>query len=210
MNYIKNFIKILLLAQCLLLSCEYKVVTTEQNILNLADFVKCPFNEEFDDKTNLEKYVLKKFGKPDSVRKRRAPFGDIDIINKIDLRYEKNYSFSIYRGVKKRFEFFRNIKIFNYSDLKYGINEKTTIRDIESLFGKPEMAIKGSRTSILPNGYADSRDDDTLYAYRYNNGDNLYYYFIDFGFKEGKLNSIYIDAYFGRETVKLFKPVIQQ
>ena len=148
MRYVKNLIKILLLVQCLLLFCvcdkkevEKEIVTTEQNILNLADFVKFPFKDEFNNKTNLEKYVLKKFGKPKYTRKLRTCLYDHSEINveRISIVYDES-SFEICRGVSKRFEVFESIyNIPDNIDLKYGIKKKeTTIKDIESLFGKPE------------------------------------------------------------------------
>ena len=53
MNYLKRLVKILFFAQCFLLFCvcdkKEATITTEQNKLNLADFVKWPFNiEKFD------------------------------------------------------------------------------------------------------------------------------------------------------------------
>ena len=145
MNHTKNIVKILLLVQCLLLFCacdkKEEIVTTEQNILNLADFVKCPFKDEFDDKTSLEKYVLKKFGKPKSIEKLRTWLYDHSevIVDRIHIEY-KGYSFEICRGVSKRFEVFERIyNIPDDIDLKYGIKkQETTIKDIEKLFGKPE------------------------------------------------------------------------
>ena len=147
MNYVKNLIKILLFAQCFLLFCacnKKEVITTEQHKLNLADFVKCPFNEEFGENTNLEKYVLKKFGTPDSTRKWRSQIADHDerVADKIELMYE-NCEILIYRWVsKKRFEIFKGIFMLDYTDLKHGINKETTTKDIERIFGKPERAEK--------------------------------------------------------------------
>ena len=212
MNYVKNLIKILVIAQCLFFcACNKKetakveaieveatvVETTEQNILNLADFVKCPFNEEFNNKTNLEKYVLKKFGKPDKLGKGRTSLGDADtaniIIDEIWLRYyekypdDGKYSFVIHRGISKRFEVFARIHIWNFTDLKYGINEKTTIRDIENLFGEPESVKRGPREDGRPYSFID-------YEYWYSNDDNLYFYRFDLGFRDGKLYSIYIET----------------
>ena len=177
MNYIKHLIKILLLAQCFLLFCEYdkKVVTTEQNISNLADFVKCPFNEEFDKNTDLEKYVLKKFGKPDIIEKWRDWLGDHSerFGDKIRLVYDGKYLFYIHRWVfkSKKFEIFKGISIYNYADLKHGINKETTKKDIENLFGP----LKG-----IDTGY---------YCY---NPDGPYIYHFNIGFEKGKVYSISI------------------
>ena len=195
MNHVKNLVKILLLAQCLLLCCvcgnkETAILEpTEQQRLNLANFVKCPFKEEFKNNTNLEKYVLKKFGKPDNFGKVKSGFGDAgneDIFGyEIWLNYtEKNPGarFTIFRGisvngVSKKFEIFKYLSIYNLTDLidfKYGINIKTTTRDIENLFGK---------SGNLEKKYYDS-----------DNEDSPYYYFLTFGFEEGKLNSLYIET----------------
>jgi len=137
MKYLKNLLIILL---CLLLfcSCDEKI-TKEQKIQmksNLIDFVKCPFNEEFKKNTNLEKYVLKKFGKPDSASKSRGAINDFSkiIAEHIHITY-KDYIFWLNRGVNKRFEVFTKIFIKNFTGLKYGINKDTTIKDIEKLFG---------------------------------------------------------------------------
>ena len=199
MNYVKNLLKILLLAQCFLLSCVYDkkeevVVTTEQNRLNLADFVKCPFNEAFDDKTNLEKYVLKKFGKPDSFQKARGTYDQDNkvLTDWIEIVYEK-YTFEIYKGVinNKRFEIFRKIYIDDYTDLKNGINNETTIKDIERIFGRPREA------KYLQREESDE-GNDTIYHYNYNDYDNNspYYYHLDIGFRREKLNSIGININF--------------
>jgi hypothetical protein len=163
MNHIKNIVKILLLAQCLFLFCvcdkkevEKEIVTTEQNILNLADFVKSPFKDEFNNKTNLEKYVLKKFGKPKYTRKWRAALSDHSEVSveRTSIVYKKS-SFEICRGLSKRFEVFESIyNIPDNIDLKYGIKKKeTTIKDIEGLFGKPEKV--------------DIDQDSTSYIYIY-------------------------------------------
>lgn len=200
MNHVKNLINILLLVQFFLFcACNEKKATvyyeeetaikiTEQNKLNLVDFVKCPFDEEFDDKTNLEQYVLKKFGKPDKFGKGRAPLGDAsgaDIItDKIWLRYDRKYSFIICKGVSKKFEVFDEIYIYNFIDLKYGINEETAIRDIESLFGKPKR-IQQKRNDTYSY---------TIYYYDFDNKDNPYIYFLYFGFRDEKLHSIEIEA----------------
>ena len=180
MKYVKNLVKILFLAQCLLLFCtcdKKEVVTTEQNILNLADFVKCPFNEEFDSNTNLEKYVLKKFGKPKYIRKWRAPLYDYSkvVADQIYIQYV-GYSFDIYRGVFKKFEVFKNIYIRrDYTDFKYRINNETTIQDVERLFGKPE-----------------SVDDRDSYFYIYS-PEGPYQYHLRIAFIDGKIYSISID-----------------
>jgi len=198
MKYVKNLIKILVIVQCLFFcACNKKEATTvetiveptEQNILNLADFVKCPFNEEFNNKTNLEKYVLKKFGKPNKVTKSREGLNDADediIVDKIWLEYtEKDpgdrYSFTIHRGISKRFEVFTKISIYNFIDIKYDINEETTIEDIENLFGKlNELNIRRIDNDIK-----------TYYDALYN-PDGPYVYHLDIGFKNGKLNYIHI------------------
>ena len=187
-NYIKRLVKVLLLAQCFLLFCVHdkkEVVTTEQNKLNLADFVKRPFNEEFDDNTDLEKYVLKKFGKPDSIRKWRDILYDHSevVADKIQLSYKK-YSFVIYRGVfkKKKFEVFQRISVPDYIDLKHGINKETTIKDIERLFGKPEKIENIQRTE----GYLGC---DIYYCYYvYINKQYIHRYDLEIGFKNGKLD----------------------
>ena len=204
MNYVKNLIKVLLLAQCLLFCvCDKKEIkTTEQNILNLADFVKCPFNEEFKNNTNLEKYVLKKFGKPDVFGKGRTSLGDAAnayiIIDEIWLEYlkkdpdDKYSSFIVYRGVSKRFEVFSKIYIQNFIDLKYGINEETTMRDIENLFGRP--ILKGRPEEVQKRRQKGSRYGYTgSYYYLYN--EDPYVYHLDFEFEKGKLDSIHIKVH---------------
>ena len=186
MNYIKNLIKVLLFAQCLFLFCvcdKKEIVTTEQNILNLADFVKCPFKEEFDDKTDLEKYVLKKFGKPYTTNKlRRALYDHCEVVvDKIKIEYEESL-FRIHRGVSKRFEVFERIYgIPDDADLKYGIKRKeTTIKDIERLFGKPEVV------TIIK--------DFTSYKYTYNTNQYKYKYDLDIRFINGKYIFLSIDT----------------
>jgi len=183
MNYLKTLVKILLIGQCFLLCvCDTKkekaaVVTPEQQELNLTDFVKCPFNEEFNDKTNLEKYVLKKFGKPDKLKKWRGPLdktaGANIITDEIEIGYSAKYAFGIQRGVSKKFEVFETIAIKNPTnvDLKYGINEETTMRDIKNLFGEPLEAKEGS------------------YYYRYSsyNSGGAYVYHLHIYFENGKL-----------------------
>ena len=198
MNYIKNLMKILLFAQCLLFyACDKKeteiieIKITEQNILNLADFVKCPFNEEFKKNTNLEKYVIKKFGKPDEFGKGRDTLGnavvaDI-IIDEIWLKYSEKmpgdiYSFRIYRGVSKRFEVFAGIYINKFTDLKYGFNEETTIKDIDNLFGKPKE-----------HGIKRKGNDIKQYYYCYSN-DGPYVYHLYIRFTDEKLDSIDINT----------------
>jgi len=189
MNHVKNLIKILLFTQCLLLCCvcnkkEEIIVTTEQNILNLADFIKCPFNEEFKKNTNLEKYVLKKFGKPDRVIKDRGPLGHGDAENIITdiiiLQYfvenpSDKYEFAIKKGVSKRFEFFKYISIFNLTDLKYGINKKTTMRDIENLFGKPILDGRDEEVENLRRKGSDAYSYTGSYRYGHSNDGHLYY-----------------------------------
>ena len=195
MKYVKNLVKILLLAQCLLLFCTCnkkeettEIETTEQNELNLADFVKCPFNEEFKSNTNIEKYVLKKFGKPDEVIKVRGPLDDTTgadiIIDHIELRYSEKYSFVIYRGISRKFEIFSRIYMYKFIDLKYGISEKTSIRNIENLYGNPESVKKRPRTKDRPYSFTD-------YRYSYSSDDS-HEYFLYFGFLEGRLHSIEI------------------
>ena len=187
MNYVKNLIKVLLIVYCFSLSAcgdkkevigdKKEVITAEQQKLNLADFVEWPFNEKFNDKTDLEKYVLKKFGKPDSTRKWRAPLGDAYYrevpADKIQIEYE-SYSFEIYRWVykKKRYEIFKGISIYDHTDLKHGINEKTTIKDIERLFGKP--------------------DSVGNYSYSYLYTTDKYSYHFDIVFIGGKLTNLSI------------------
>jgi hypothetical protein len=190
MNYVKNLVKIILLAQCLFLFCacdKKEIVTTEQNRLNLADFVKCPFNEVFDNKTNLEKYVLKKFGKPEKVWKWRDVVNDSSdvLVDVIDIEYE-NYLFVIKKGVKKNFEVFTQIFILNFLDLKYGINKETTMRDIENLFGQPYEA------KIIKRKEKDE-EDGAAYYYIYGEN-NRYVYHFSIGFIKGKLNSMGIDV----------------
>jgi hypothetical protein len=203
MNYLKNLVKLLLFAECFLLCCVCEknepaiVEPTEQQRSNLASFVKFPFNEEFKNKINLEKYVLKKLGKPDEFGKVRKGFGDgpnEDIFgDEIWLEYtEKDfgdrYSFTIFRVVsfmgisKSSFEFFKYLSIYdltNLSDLKYGINEKTTTRDIENLFGKSGNLEKKTY-------YYESSDNKDIPAR----------YILKFWFKKGKLDSLYIEARF--------------
>ena len=183
MNYVKNLLKILLLAQCLLLFCTCdEKITKEQKIQmksNLIDFIKCPFNEEFKNNTNLEKYVLKKFGKPDSASKSRGAINDFSevIADHIHLTY-KGYIFWINRGVNKRFEVFTQIYIKNFTGLKYGISKETTVKDIERLFG---LYYSGDR-----------KEDNIRYDYTYKNGPYLYHFGI--GFRNGELSYISIDV----------------
>ena len=182
MKYVKYLVKILLLAQCLLLFCTCdEKVTEEQKIQmksNLIDFIKCPFNEEFDDKTDLEKYVLKKFGKPDRVSRSRGAINDFSevIADHIYLIYGEIYEFWINRGINKRFEVFKIIFMSNFIDLKYGINKDTTIKDIEKLFG---LHYSGNQ-----------QEDDIRYDYTYKDGPYLYH--LGIGFWKGKLNYISI------------------
>ncbi|MCL1864648.1 MAG: hypothetical protein FWF73_02425 [Spirochaetes bacterium] len=187
MKYTKNIVKILLLAQCFLLfcTCDKEVVTTEQHELNLIAFVTCPFNEKFDSNTNLEKYVLKKFGKPYSVSKwrdklglhREPPKAPIEV-DQIVLRYEKKYEFEITRGINKKIEFFKMIFLLDFTDLKYGINKDTTIKDIEKLFGN-----LGGVTEI-----EDVYEINYYYTY---SDDSPYGYTLKIVFRKGKLD--YID-----------------
>jgi len=201
MNYVKNLIKILVIVQCFLFyACDKKEVTTvktiaeptEQNILNLADFVKCPFKDEFNDNTNLEKYVSKKFGKPDKVVKVRDVLGagstDI-VVDRIWLEYTEEdpgdrYSFTICRGVSKKFEVFEKISIYVYTDLKYGINKETTMKDIGILFGLPKS---------IQNIQREENDtaSDTIYYYLYSTAGPYVYHFT-IGFRKAKLNNINI------------------
>ena len=209
MNHVKNLVKILLLAQCLLLSCvcdkkeAITSITTEQNKLNLVAFGKCPFNEEFKKNTNLEKYVLKKFGKPDRVIKDRGPLGHGDAENIITdiiiLQYfvenpSDKYEFEIYKGVSKKFEFFKYISIHNLIDLKYGINETTTMRDIENLFGKPILDGRDEEVENLKRKGSDAYSYTGSYKYSHRNDGHLYYYLFQFGFNKGKLKYIYIET----------------
>ena len=190
MNYVKNLIKLLVIAQCLLFCvCDKKeaviVETTEQNKLNLIDFVKCPFNEEFDEKTDLEKYVLKKFGKTDRIRKWRGPTGEHSkvIADKIDIIYEKD-RFVIYKGVNKKFKVFETIFISNYIDLKFGIDNETTIKDIERLFGQPKK---------IDNIKREKNDEGINSIYYYFRNDGAYSYNLDLGFIQKKLNYIRVN-----------------
>ena len=183
MDYVKNLVKILLFAQCFLLFCtcdKKEVVTTEQNILNLADFVKFPFKDEFDN-TNLEKYVLKKIGKPKWIEKFRTTLYDHSevVIDRIHIEYD-GYSFRICRGVSKRFEVFETIYATpDNIDLKYGIKKKeTTIKDIEGLFGKPEKV-----TNIK---------NYTSYEYIYST--EQYKYLFDIRFIDGKWEFFSLDT----------------
>ena len=167
---------------------ERKVpVTTKQNKLNLVEFVKCPFNEEFDENTDLEKYVLKNFGNPDSIKKRKKLMDINEIaINETRLIYNKNYSFEIYKWIskKKGFEIFKKISMSNFPDLKYGINKNTTTKDVEALFGKPESM------SIIQRKESD-KDDNTIYYYIHG-PDNLYIYDLNIRFEKEKLRGISI------------------
>ena len=183
MKYVKNLVKILVIVQCLLFcTCNKKeetteIETTEQNELNLADFVKCPFKDEFDDKTNLEKYVLKKFGKPKYMRKWRAVIYDNSevIADQIQIAY-KDYSFEIHRGVYKRFEVFKYILILeDFQHIKYGINKETITKDIKRLFGRPERI----------------KDRDS-YFYSYS-PDGQYSYHLNITFIDDKIYSISIE-----------------
>ena len=184
MKYFKNLLMIILFAQCLLLFCTCdEKVSKEQEIqmeLNLIDFIKCPFNEEFKNNTNLEKYVLKKFGKPDSVYKWRGGTSDFSevIAEHIHLTYKKNYIFWINRGVNKKFEVFTKIYIKDFTGLKYGINKDTAIKDIERLFG---LHYSGNR-----------QEDDIRYSYTYSD-DSQYVYHFGIGFWKGELYYISID-----------------
>ena len=195
MSHVKNLVKILLLVQCLLLCCvcgnkETAIEDpTEQQRSNLADFVKCPFKEEFKNNTNLEKYVLKKFGKPDSVEKWKDVIHDYSdvVVDRIDLNYKGNYLFSIYRGIKKKFEVFKKIFILNFSDLKYGINKEATVKDIERLFGQPNE-IQNIQREENKKGRP-----DMVYHYSFNCGDS-YVYHLSIGFRKKKLDSVGINV----------------
>ena len=214
MNYIKNLIKILVIAQCFLFyACDKKevaiegtsevvteVITTEQKELNLVDFVRFPFNEEFKINTNLEKYVLKKLGKPDEVTKGRDSLNDTDgadmVVYRIWLEYSERrsgdkFSFTICRGVSKKFEVFEKIYIERFIDLKYGINEKTTMRDIENLFGSPALEGRPEEVQNLQRKGSDVYSYTGYYSYLYS-PDGPYVYHLNFGFSEGKLDSIKI------------------
>ena len=182
MNHTKILIKILLLVQCFLFfcTCDKEIVTTEQHRLSLVDFVMFPFNEEFADKTDLEKYVLKKFGKPDNVVK-GGMFGEHReerklIVDRIELEYKNRYQFRIYRGVNKRLEIFARIFMLDFVDLKYGINKETTIKDIKKLFGQPEYFT----------------DVDNSYIANYSCDNSPYYGRLRITFGDGKLNSMTI------------------
>ena len=192
MNSTKNIIKILLLSQCLLLfcTCEKEVVTTEQNRLNLAAFVTCPFNEKFDDKTDLEKYVLKKFGKPNNVWKYREKLGihreppDAPIVvDRVTLEYKNKYQFDITKGINKRLQFFDSIFLGDFTDLKYGINNETTIKNMKRLFGKPK----------------DVSEIEDVYEinYYYSHKDNIQYlYHLEIVFRKEKLDTVHVRVKF--------------
>jgi len=193
MSNVKKLVKILVFVQCFLLFCTYNkgVVTTAQNELNLVDFIQCPFNEKFDSNTNLEKYVLKKFGKPDYTWKRRRPKEEhSEVIIDHNMIEYKNYKFDIYRGVNKRFEVFDSMLILEFTDLKYGINNKTSIKDIEKLFGKPGSIDKWENNNISFIDYVYVYGDDGPYSYR-----------LDIRFQNGKLSDITI--YVGIDAYKL-------
>ena len=191
MKYVKNIIKLLLLAQCFLLfcTCDKEVITTEQNELNLINFVTWPFNDmKFESSTNLEKYVLKKFGKPDSVSKGRRKIGEHTlpvpiVVDRIELAYENKYEFDITRGINRKIEFFDLIFILDFTDLKYGINNETTIKDIERIFGKPGYVTEVK--DVYEIDYYYSYSDDSPYGYR-----------LEIVFKKKKLRSIYVRALF--------------
>ena len=192
MNSTKNIIKILLLSQCLLLfcTCEKEVVTTEQHRLNLVTFVTCPFNEKFDNNTNLEKYVLKKFGKPDNVWKERRELGihrelaDVPIaVERINLEYKNKYQFKITKGINKRLEFFDSIFLGDFTDLKYGINNETTIKDIKILFGNPK-------------DITDIKDVyDINYYYSFSD-ESPYFYHLEIVFRKEKLDTVHVRVKF--------------
>ena len=202
MNYVKNLIKILLFVQCLLFcACSNKggiplEITTEDQKLRLSDFVKCPFNEEFKNNTNLEKYVLKKFGRPDEILKGRGSLGygsNTGIIkNQITLRYYEKYSFIIYRGVSMKFELFSEIYIYTFEDLKYGINEKTTMRGIENLFGKPILDGQPEEVKNFRRKGSDAyRYTGSFLYYDHSKDDDFSYrYCLVFRFWEGELKTI--------------------
>jgi len=200
MSFVRRLVKILPLMQCLLLllpasMCKEKVekeiiLTPEQekqNGLNLADFVKCPFSEEFDSNTNLEKYVTKKFGKPDSTRKVREMLYDYSkvVADKTYLTYEERYEILIYRGVFRKFEVFKTVFILDFTDIKHGMNKETTIKDIERLFGPREVQSGRGKEN---NSYS-----DTIYSYTYSD-DGPYTYNLDIGIRKKKLRYISIDV----------------
>ena len=186
MKYVKNLVKILVIVQCFLLSllfcvCDNKeIATIEQKRLNLADFVKCPFNEGFDENTDLEKYVLKKFGKPepDNLRRKRGKVGEhSEVIADYSWLMYENYEFEIMRGVNRKFKCFEKMLILDFKDLKHGINKDTTIKDIERLFGKSEDFTDVEDSYIINYDY----EDDSTYFYR-----------IRIAFRDKKLKSIRI------------------
>ena len=192
MKYTKNLIKILLLTQCFLFFCtcedNAKTETIIRNEYDIVDFITCPFNEKFDDKTNLEKYVLKKFGKPEIVWKERKRLGDHKelpiVVDWIVLIYNNDKyksKFEITRGINKRLDFFNSILILDFTDLKYGINNGTTIKDIEKLFGTP---------------YVKDIEDGYELEYRHGYVDDIYIYELKFVFRKKKLNAVHIQTDF--------------
>jgi hypothetical protein len=188
MNYVKNLAKILLFVQCFLFcACGNKgsislEIPTEEQKLRLADFKKCPFNEEFTNKTDLEKYVLKKFGKPDTFYKWSGKFGEHSEVTAyfIQLHYKNKYEFEINKVINRKFQFFDTIFLLDFPDLKYGINKDTTIKDIESLFGKSRE-------------FTDVEDSYIIY-YSYEDNDGPYYYSLKIAFSNKKLSSISVET----------------
>ncbi|MCL1864572.1 MAG: hypothetical protein FWF73_02030 [Spirochaetes bacterium] len=210
MNHVRNLVKIILLVQCCLFCVCTKeaVLTTEENRLNLADFVKCPFNEKIEKNTDFVKYFLKKFGKPDEFKRGQVYPGDnsgLIAVEETLLEYDEKYRFIIHsctrdleeytkefrKRINKKFKVIREISIYSISDadLKYGLNTETTIKDIERLFGKPDWS-----------------HGDTTYVYSYDACDSTYcsaleriemfYYRLYLEFKKGKLIKIKIETKF--------------
>ncbi|MCL1864649.1 MAG: hypothetical protein FWF73_02430 [Spirochaetes bacterium] len=149
--------------------------------------MKCPFNEMFDSNTNLENYVLKKFGKPDIDWKERKKLGKDKelsiVVDWIVLVYNNDKyksKFDITRGINKKLNFFDSILLLDFTDLKYEINNETTIKDIESLFGKSR----------------DVSEIKDVYEISYDYYDDIYLYHLKFVFRKKKLSAIHIRTEF--------------
>lgn len=191
-----------------------KIVRTEEDILkenklNLADFVKCPFNEKIEENADFAKYFLRKFGKPDEFKKGSAFPGDLSTIIEAEqtlLGYNGKYRFKIWKCVRylesgstRKFKTIKEIRIYSVSDadLKYGLNSETTIKDIDRLFGKPKDIENYTREKDSP--YADTR-----YYYEYDTNPSstsidisekeLFWYSFDLRFRNGTLSELEIET----------------
>ena len=128
--------------------------------------------------------MLKKFGKTDRIGKRRGPTAEHSAIiaDKTDIMYKKA-RFVIYRGVNKKFNGFTEISMSNFMNLKYGINNETTTKDIAGLFGQPRKIEDIKR---------EKNDEGIDIIYYYYIEDGPCGYFLELGFIRTKLDYMVI------------------